>query len=337
MPVQSIRGSHVKKALPILQPLVDKLMNGSKQAAASSTSLTPSTPSTVTVSGPPEVSSSQDDENNKTSGPTTSSIPESVDSNGHSDVVTSAEKKTATMLVNQDSATSTPLFGDTKDTSTSVQVAAAGIGGSPMRTYSTGASSATAATLDDKTGDQNDSHDGLSGLAISGIVAVSLILFVGLIVEILRRRYRARRAERQQLWWSATSKRWSHSGDTAVGFGSTSTRSSFATSYDHSQSAIPPMVEIRDIHIPGRLFHSQESPILERSPVSAQQRHFPEVALDHRCSTYSDRNSWKEESFVNEGQVSMSVRPFSECESFTFPSPPSQLSPTIPEAAHNPF
>ncbi|KAF8627667.1 hypothetical protein AX15_004307 [Amanita polypyramis BW_CC] len=183
----------------------------------------------------------------------------------------------------------------------------------------------------------NQSH-GLHGGAIAGIVIAIIVTAVVVILLVLRKRAVSRRAERMQWWFnregnvglygdnnSPRSSTISRRADRQAG--ARSARSSFATTFDQSQSPqldfdfsitlppIPPMAEIRgDGPIIG-IDSSYVTPAVKRNSVGTNH------------SVESDPNAQYlllPPTAQGKGELGtpMSVRPFSPSESYSFPKPP---------------
>ncbi len=207
-------------------------------------------------------------------------------------------------------------------------------------------------TGDTSDGDSPTSTDGSSpspntsgALSTGGIVAIVVVLSICLLALLLffvRRRYRSKRSERSQWWFSNMSKdnmQWGTGpGSQTATAGTASVRSSFATTYDFASPSAsfdhsvvpmpPPMVEVRDTHTPGMTL--QKTPIL----VNIEHTTSNDTGTG-RVSVYSQRSMSSDPysqflvvrepengKLVPEIATPMSVRPFTPSESFAFPQPP---------------
>lgn len=101
-----------------------------------------------------------------------------------------------------------------------------------------------------------------SKVAIIAVVSIIAALFLLLLLFFLRRRYRARKTEQRNQWWTARKRTSKDYQDTAaVANNRKSARSSFGTTFEHSNDghafdvnftqglpALPPMAELRRTH-----------------------------------------------------------------------------------------
>lgn len=158
---------------------------------------------------------------------------------------------------------------------------------------------------------------GINGGAVAGVVIVILLVIIGVVVLLLRRRVRARRDEQAIKWWF-TRNRTSQAtyGDTeAIIPRSASRRSSFATTFDHSNvafasSAIPPPPPMAEF---GRPKGTAPTLVLD---VNADQNRFSIGSAGSHNSQFlvvHHRESLQPEVMPSKTACS---------ESFSFPKPP---------------
>ena len=179
------------------------------------------------------------------------------------------------------------------------------------------------------------SKHGLSPGGIAAIVVVVVISLIGLAVVLLRRRNIAKRVERRNQWFAGyggtgsevgVSSR-ARSAEAAQGPGIISTRSSFATTYDHGAALtldqvppftlnsfnpdFPPVAEIRNnngiLHNNGNNGTQETSRFSTGSGIS-QYLFIPAASDSSPQGVHGP----------------MSVHPFSPSESFSFPEPPTR-------------
>ncbi|KIM80974.1 hypothetical protein PILCRDRAFT_821832 [Piloderma croceum F 1598] len=184
-----------------------------------------------------------------------------------------------------------------------------------------------------------------SGISKGGVAAVVIVLLFflgGFIVYGLRRRSRARRAERRNQWFGAAaygstvngapgtsptpSSVNGHSGRATVASRTASIRSSFGTTIDHGMAfrvdtpvttppfnlsamspAFPPMAEIKSV-------------VKDPQPGSGASTRFSNGSNHSVVSQYLDVPGLP--ALPPGATTPMSVRPFSPSESFMFPKPP---------------
>lgn len=190
---------------------------------------------------------------------------------------------------------------------------------------------------------------GLSSGGIAGIVIALLIVGLATLIVTLRKRAIARRVERRQQWYGrgiASTAIHSDNGSSRIGSigsrkigttaGTRSARSSFATTFDQSQTPrnvnfdpilppIPPMAEIRG-EGPFILGMDLNSPHMTNTSNKRD-------SAGSKNSTASDPNAqylFLPPISQDNGAIGtpMSVRPFSPSELYSFPKPPSDADRT---------
>ena len=178
------------------------------------------------------------------------------------------------------------------------------------------------------------SKHGISGGAIAGIVICLLLLLLCAFVFLVRKRRKARRDERANIWWFTRKRNSQTYGDRfskEIMPSNRSVRSSFATTVDRSGTPrpasfqdippLPPMAEV------GRSNGAAPKLVIEPS---AFYPTLNDGQNDHRFSIGSGQSGDAQYLMVHHRDsvnpespgTPMSVRPFSPSESFAFPKPP---------------
>ncbi|KAF7296791.1 hypothetical protein MIND_00910100 [Mycena indigotica] len=215
---------------------------------------------------------------------------------------------------------------------------------------------------------------GISTGAVAGIGVLAALVVVAIIVVLMRRRAKKKKAARRT-WWTggmgdSPSEKWGGGSDNATVGESAATRSirsSFGTTFDHSEFSItfddndvpqvPAMVEIRGgpATVPkGDPSSAGNTQLI--SPISPVSPFAPPAPVDllvsiENSNVFSDANRRtsagsnfsnssaeaqyllydRTEGITNptaDAHTPMSVRPFSPSESFAFPQPPARDSRT---------
>ncbi|KAH0586781.1 hypothetical protein J132_04258 [Termitomyces sp. J132] len=192
----------------------------------------------------------------------------------------------------------------------------------------------------------NDVRRGLPGGAIAGMVIVITLGLLAVIVILLRGRYRQRRSERRNQWWSGFRTRLGTGNDstaTANPSDRVSFRSSFETTIDHARTprlnisfdtvpSLPPMAEIRGSNNI-QLFSPNSA--ISSSPILITFDNSQAPAPNNRTSMASSTSNSSGAHYLivpsglgddREASSPVSVRPFSPSESFAFPMPPKTQS-----------
>ena len=278
-------------------------------------------------------------------GPTSTSLP--VNPSGETDASQSTSDATS------DATNTSPGIADAGSSpssvtpSTNIAVTPIPSNGVPVATFSQSQPSVAASTGNlgagnndtgnKTTGAIGQSHN-LSAGDIAGIVIALLIVGLAALVVVLRKGAIARRVERREMWFNREAVRTGSYGDNEsprnsgrkIGTaGTRSARSSFATTFDQSQSPhldmnfdalLPPIPQMAEIRGEGSFVLGLESPLLA---FDNSKRN----SAGSNSSTASDPNA----QFLllppiaqGSGVVGtpMSVRPFSPSELYSFPKPP---------------
>ncbi|KIK69830.1 hypothetical protein GYMLUDRAFT_236302 [Collybiopsis luxurians FD-317 M1] len=285
-------------------------------AGAAASSATPSHAINAIASSRPSTTNALSDANQNSNVIGQSATSKSFSATGTSPVANVAPDTTSTSFVAGGS--------DHPEVSSSSGVSSGGFGGSSIT---------------------DPSSHSLSRGAIAGITICCSFIVAALLVVLVRRRSEKRRAARLNHWRAISSGNFDFSSPESLqSNGSTSQRSSFATSYDISYARghsaerlpdIPPMVEIRDAHGPGFLTHAQATDEFSGNLMA-------NLDNSNRWSTGSDPHSQflvrpPPEAATGGGTnlkippsptspTRMSVRPFSPTELFSFPKPPKSLA-----------
>lgn len=274
-------------------------------------------------------------------GPTSTSLP--VNPSGETDASQSTSDATSTSPGIADAGSSPSSVTP----STNIAVTPIPSNGVPVATFSQSQPSVAASTGNlgagnndtgnKTTGAIGQSHN-LSAGDIAGIVIALLIVGLAALVVVLRKGAIARRVERREMWFNREAVRTGSYGDNEsprnsgrkIGTaGTRSARSSFATTFDQSQSPhldmnfdalLPPIPQMAEIRGEGSFVLGLESPLLA---FDNSKRN----SAGSNSSTASDPNA----QFLllppiaqGSGVVGtpMSVRPFSPSELYSFPKPP---------------
>ena len=167
-------------------------------------------------------------------------------------------------------------------------------------------------TLGDANGKGNNTHGG----AIAAAVVLLVLFGIGVVVFILRRRSRARRDDQANKWWFARKRISQSYGDTeALNIGTSSRRSSFATTIDQSNTSFlgntsippppPPMAEI------GRSNGTAPTLVLD---ISADQNRFSIESAGSEGSQFLV--------VLHRESLHLETTTSARTESFPFPKPP---------------
>lgn len=212
------------------------------------------------------------------------------------------------------------------------------LSGSPSEVTNSAGSNAPVSTHVTGSDTEAVSNHGLSSGAIAGIVVALVLLIIGLFIVVLRRRTIAKRDERRSKWHgdaegiigtdsvASNSSAAGGSGNATDGSGYHSTRSSFATNFDHGlqfRSNSP-------VYSPDFGVNALSTAALEFPPM-AEVRNGPLVnttRFSSSSNTSSPGSNSAHSQYLDmpveppEAMSPMSVRPFSASEGFFFPKPP---------------